>query len=164
MSVVGKLGLLLNLSSGSGKSFKDLSDVGAWLHRDDTKLILFVDPHKESFVVVVEDSACFGPIAFEAATLKIFVTTLEKEVIGNKLLFISFCHVAEGVVLACKFTCEVLEHTNNFGFDFQSLLTSACGTEWVISKVTSNTDSGGVDHLVFVSWEVWAFKLGVIHV
>ena len=141
MSVVGKLGLLLNLSSGSGKSFKDLSDVGAWLHRDDTKLILFVDPHKESFVVVVEDSACFGPVAFEAATLKIFVTTLEKEVIGDERVTIRVGHGSEGVVLALEFTSEGVEGRDDLGLNLTTLLSSDASAQWVVSEVTGNSDS-----------------------
>ena len=100
MLVVGKLGFLFDLSSGDRESFEDLSNVGARLHRDDTELILFVDPHKECLVVVVENTTGFGPFALEATALQVFVSSLEEEMILDQLVFLSLGHAGEGVVLA----------------------------------------------------------------
>ena len=112
----------------------------------------------------MEDSACFGPVALEAATLKVLVATLEQEVVGNQLLSVGLAHVAKGVVFALEFSVELLEDANNLGLDLKSLLTSAGGSKWVVGQVTANTNSSGVDHLVFVSGEVRAVQLVVVHV
>jgi hypothetical protein len=45
-------------------------DVSTWLHRDDTELIFLINPHKESLVVVVEDTSALGPLAVEIAGLQ----------------------------------------------------------------------------------------------
>ena len=79
MVVVGELGDLLDGSSGTGQSIEDGSDVGAWLHGDDSELILLIDPHKESLVVVVENSSARWPVAVEAASFEVAVT-LPKEI------------------------------------------------------------------------------------
>jgi len=164
MLVVSKLGLLFDLSGSDGKSLEDLTDVRSLLHGDDSELILLVDPHEEGLVFVVEDTTGLRPLALEAAALKVLVTTLEEEVVGNKLLLLGVSHGGEGVVLALEFTSELLEDANDLGLDFASLLSSDSGTEGVVSKVTSDPDSGGVDHLVLVSGEVGAFQLSVVHV
>ena len=92
MLVISKLGLLFDFSSCNGKSFKDLADVGALLHGDDSELIFFVDPDKECLVVVMEDTTGFGPFALEATALKVLITSLEKEVVLDELFLIGFGH------------------------------------------------------------------------
>lgn len=108
MRVVCKLGFLFDLGSGGRESFKDLSDVEARLHRNDTELILFVDPHKECLVVVMEDTTGFGPFALEPTALQVFVTSLEEEMILDQLVFLTFIHASKGVVLAFKISSEVV--------------------------------------------------------
>ena len=164
MLVVSKLGFFFDLSSCDRESFKDLSNVGARLHRDDTELILFVDPHKECLVVVVEDTTGFGPFALEATALQVFVTSLEEEMILDQLVFLSLSHASKGVVLAFKFSGEVVQDTNNFRFNFLPLCSSACSSKRIVSEVTSDADSGRVDHLIFVGWEVWTFQISIVHV
>jgi hypothetical protein len=63
--VLSELSLLLDASDTSGQSLEDLSNIGARLHGDDSELILLVHPHKESLVVVVEDTAGFGPLSLK---------------------------------------------------------------------------------------------------
>ena len=164
MLVVGKLGLLLDLGRGNGESLEDLADVGALLHGDDTELILFVNPDEESLGFVVEDTTGLRPLALETARLEVLVTTLEEEVISDELLLIGFRHGGEGVVLSSELTVEFVQGRHNLGLDLTTLFSSDGGTERVVSEVTSNSDSGGVDHGVLVSGEVRALKLGVVHV
>ena len=109
MLVVGESGLLLNFGSGSGKSLKDLTDVGALLHRDDTELVLFVYPDEECLGIIVEDSTSLGPFALKTAALKIFVTTLEEEMISNKLFAVIIAHVSKRVVSSLELTIELFE-------------------------------------------------------
>ena len=68
--VVGEAGTGLDSGGGSGETVEDLTDVGTWLHGDDTELILFVDPDEEGLVVVVEDTTTLGPVAVETASLE----------------------------------------------------------------------------------------------
>lgn len=75
--VVGELGLLLDLGGSDRKSLEDLADVRALLHRDDTELVLLIDPDEESLGVVVEDTTSLGPFTLETAALKIFVAALK---------------------------------------------------------------------------------------
>ena len=156
MFIIGERGLLLNLGSGNRESFKDLSNVGALLHRDDTELILFVDPYKECLVFVVEDTTCFGPLTLESAALQVLVTSLEQEVIFDKLLFLSFSHAGKRVVLAFQFASEVLKYANHLCFNFSPLLCGDSSSERVVSHIASNTDPGRVDHSIFVRREVRA--------
>lgn len=41
-----------------------------WLHRDDTKLIFFVNPDKESLGLIVEDTTTIWPITIEVASFE----------------------------------------------------------------------------------------------
>ena len=116
MLVVGKLGFLFDLSSGDRESFEDLSNVGARLHRDDTELILFVDPHKERLVVVMEDTTGFGPFALESAALQVSITSLKEEMILDELILLSFGHGFERVVLAFEFSGKSIKDIDNSAF------------------------------------------------
>jgi hypothetical protein len=57
MVIMGELGNFLDQTSSGGKSGKDLQNVMSFLHGDDSKLILFIDPNKERLGIVVEDSS-----------------------------------------------------------------------------------------------------------
>ena len=74
MVIVRELSDLLYLTGSLGKSGEHSTDVGTWLHGDDSELILFVDPDKESLLVVVEDSSARWPVTVETSSLKVFVT------------------------------------------------------------------------------------------
>ena len=67
MLIVSKAGLLLNLCCGNRESFEDLADVGALLHRDDTKLVFLIHPNEEGLSIVVEDTTSLGPFALKTA-------------------------------------------------------------------------------------------------
>ena len=164
MLVVGESGLLLDLGSGSRESLEDLTDVRTLLHRDDTELILLVDPDEEGLGIVMEDTTSLGPLTLETTALKILVTTLEEEVIGDELLAVSVAHVAKGEVLALELTSELREGRDDLGLDLTALFSSASSSERIVSKVTGNSDSGGVDHSILISREVRALQLSVIHV
>jgi len=164
MLVVGELGLRLNLGSGDGESLEDLTDVRALLHRDDTELILLIDPDEECLGVVVEDATSLGPFTLESAGLKVLITTLEKEMVCNKLLTVGIRHGGKGVVLALQLASEGAESRHNLLLDFATLLGSDGGAKWVIGEVTGHADSSRVDHSVLIGGEVRALQLGVVHV
>jgi hypothetical protein len=62
MLVVREFGNLFNFGESFVKSIKNLSDVGSWLHRDNSELILLVNPGKESLGIVVVDTSVLWPV------------------------------------------------------------------------------------------------------
>ena len=68
--VVRETGASLNLACGGRKTSEHSTDVSTILHGDDTKLVLFVDPDKESLGVVVENSSAMGPVTVQADSLE----------------------------------------------------------------------------------------------
>ena len=70
MVITRELGDLLDGAGSSAESVEDGLDVGTVLHRDDSKLILLVDPDDESLGVVVEDTSARRPVSVEVASLK----------------------------------------------------------------------------------------------
>ena len=57
MVVVGELADGLNVIGGSAESVENGSDIGTWLHRDDSQLILFINPNEESLISIVENTS-----------------------------------------------------------------------------------------------------------
>ena len=68
MLVVRELADSFDMSSGSAESVEDLEDTSSWLHGNDSKLILLIDPDEESLGVVVEDSSAGWPVSVEVAS------------------------------------------------------------------------------------------------
>ena len=89
---MSKLCNLFNLGGGLGKSGEDCSNIGTLLHRDDSQLILFVDPDKEGLFIIVEDASTLWPVSVKVARLKEPITLLEQEVVSNELLLLSGSH------------------------------------------------------------------------
>jgi len=80
---VGELSNLLNLTCCSGESGKDSTNVSSLLHGNDSELIFFIYPDKESLFVVVEYASALRPVSVQATRIQESVTFLEKEVIRN---------------------------------------------------------------------------------
>jgi hypothetical protein len=161
--VVGELGDFLDLGGGDGEALEDLADVGALLHGDDAELVLFVDPHEEGLVVVVENATSLGPLTLKTAGLEVLVSALEKEVVGDEGVALGVGHRGERIVLALEFAVEGGEGLGDFGLDLAALLGGDGGAEGEFGEVAGDTDAGGVDHLVFVGGEVGAAEFGVVH-
>ena len=161
--IVGELSLGLNDVGGISESLEDSLDIRALLHGNDSELILLINPDEESLGGVVEDTSSFWPFSLETSRFKIFVSTLEKEVIGDKLLFLSVGHSLKRVVFTLKLTSELSKGGSNECLNLLSLGSCNGGSKRIGSEVSSNSDSSGVDHLVLVGWERWAVKLVVVH-
>jgi len=112
----------------------------------------------------VEDTTSLWPFSLETTGLKVLVSSLEEEVISDELLSVRIGHAAKRVVSSLEFSIERRESSDYFLLNLFSLLGSHGGTERIVSQVTGNSDSGGVDHCIFISWEVWAVELSVIHI
>ena len=84
--------------------------------------------------------------------------------VSDELILGSLVHTLEWVEFSCEVAFETVTSLCDKSHDFLSLFLGNAWSEREGLKVTSNTDSGRVDHPIFVSWEVWASKLGVVHV
>ncbi len=82
----------LNVRACLRQSCEDCSDVSALLHRNDSELILFIDPDKEGLLIVVEDTTTFRPFTVKTASFEESVTLFKEEVIGNQLLLLFGSH------------------------------------------------------------------------
>jgi hypothetical protein len=153
VGVVLELGDLLNLLRGNGESLEDLTDVGALLHGDDSELILLIDPDEEGLGIVVVDTTGLWPLSLKTAGLEVLVSTLEEEVISDELLSLRLSHVAEREVFTLKITVELGKSGGNLALDLSAVSSGDLSTERVVSEVSSNTDSGGVDHGILISGE-----------
>ena len=60
----------LDVLGSSAQSLENCSDVRSWLHRDDSELILFIDPDEESLGVIMENTSSRWPVSIETAGLK----------------------------------------------------------------------------------------------
>jgi hypothetical protein len=98
--------------------------VGTVLHRNDSKLIFLVNPHKESLVVIVENTTSLGPFSLKTAGFEVLVTTLEQEMVSDELFALVLSHLTKRVVLALKLTFEGAEGLSNLRLNFKTLITS----------------------------------------
>ena len=70
MVVSSELADGLNMVGGSAESVKYFLNTGSWLHRDDSELILLVDPDQKGLGVVMEDASAGWPVSVEVAGLE----------------------------------------------------------------------------------------------
>ena len=70
MFIVCELNSLLDVSTSSSKSFENSTNVATFLHRNDSKLIFFIDPHKESQFVIMEDASSLWPVSVQASSFQ----------------------------------------------------------------------------------------------
>jgi len=92
MIIVSEFSLCLDLSSCDGESTENSSNVSSLLHRDDSELILLVDPDQECLFLVVENTSASWPVSVETTGLQESISFLEEEVIGNQLSLLFFGH------------------------------------------------------------------------
>jgi hypothetical protein len=164
MLIRGELSVLFDFSGSDGQTFEHLADVGTLLHGDDTELILFVDPDEESLGIIVVNTTAFRPVTLETAGLEVLVSTLEKEMIGNESITLGISHGFKRVVGSLEFAGKVAKSSDDLFFECLAIRTGDRGTKGVLSRVTGNTDTGRVNHLVFISGEVGATQVSVVHV
>ena len=125
MVIVGEFQYSLDVSSSSAESIEDFLDSSSWLHGDNSELILLVDPHKEGLGVVVVDATSLWPLTLETAGLEVLVTTLEEEMVLDKLGLLLFGHCSESVVFSFEVTIKVLKSLKDCAFD-------SCSLGWIV--------------------------------
>jgi len=92
-----------------GQSAEHFLHITTFLHRDDSELILFVDPGQEGLVIIVEDSTTLGPITLHTSGNQVLVARDEQEVIVNELLSDIFVHAQQWVVFTGQLAAEFVE-------------------------------------------------------
>merc|ERR1711994_273689 len=86
----------------TSKAFEDTLNISSLLHGDYTGLIFFIDPEKECFGIIVEDTTTLRPVTFHTSNSKVTISAHEEEVIINKLLANLFIHTSERIVFSSK--------------------------------------------------------------
>merc|ERR1711972_501951 len=66
-----------------GQSAEHFPDISTLLHRDNTELVLLVDPDKEGLLGVVEDTTSLRPVTLHTGNSKVSVARDEEEVVVN---------------------------------------------------------------------------------
>merc|ERR1712156_979958 len=100
-----------------GEAFENTLDITALLHGNDTELILFVDPDKESFVLVVENTTALGPVTLHTSDLQVGVTRHEEEVVVDELLADGLIHTSQGVVVTSQISFQLGESVLHEGLN-----------------------------------------------
>ena len=62
MFVVSELGDLLDLSCSDCESAEDGANIGTLLHRNDSKLVLLINPDEEGLLIVMENTSAVRPV------------------------------------------------------------------------------------------------------
>jgi hypothetical protein len=74
---MGKFGYLLDVSACSAQSIKYSFKISAILHRNNSQLIFFVNPHEECLVLIMENTSSIGPVSVQADCLEESVSLLK---------------------------------------------------------------------------------------
>ena len=138
---MGKSGNLLDLTSSSGETAENCTDISTLLHRNDPKLIFLINPNEESLLIVVEDASSLWPISVEAACIKESISFFEKEVVVNQLLPLSICHRSKRVESSSELSIKGSTSLDNLLFNLISLFSRNSRSKWVFSQVTANSDA-----------------------
>lgn len=83
---------------------------------------------------------------------------LEKEVILDEFLLVCLGHALQWVELSLEVTLEGVASLNDLVHDLESLSLGDTWAEWVISEISSDSNSSGVDHGLLVWGEVSVLK------
>ena len=83
MFVMGEFYNSFNMRGSSTKSFKDLINIGSWLHGNNSKLIFLIDPDQESLVIIMENTSSLRPVSVKVACFKESISFFEKEMVIN---------------------------------------------------------------------------------
>jgi len=153
--LLATLGLdgLTDSGDALGETLEDTLDITALLHGDDAELILLVDPDKESFVLVVENTTALGPVTLHTSDLQVGVTRHEEEVVVDELLADGLIHTSQGVVVTSQISFQLGESVLHEGLNINTLLLGDAGGKTESLDGTADTDSAGVN------WDI-GFNVG----
>ena len=138
-------------------------DVAALLHADDAEVVLLVQPHKESLVLVVEDATTLRPLLIHSSCFEEAVSFLEQEVVGHKLQTSGFVHALKRVVVSGQVSFQGFQHFHHLTLNLQTILLPQVGGQTVALQVASHTNTGGADVLA-LGVQVGGVHLAGVHV
>merc|ERR1712001_764214 len=115
-----------------------------FLHGDDSKLILFVDPDKECFGSVVEDTTALWPVTLHTSYLQVWISSHEEEMIIDQLLSDLLVHASQWVVVTGKITRELGESSLHELFNSNTLFLGDSGRKSESLDGSSDTNSDRV--------------------
>jgi len=142
---MGKLGNFFDGSCSNRKSSEDFPNISSLFHRNDSELILLVDPNKESLVLVVVYTSARWPVSVETARVKESITFFEKEMISDELFLILFGHGGKRVISTGMLSGQLFESLRYSFFNLISLSFSDTWSKWEFSEVSTNSDSSRND-------------------
>jgi len=165
---------ILDGGGGINESLEDGVDVVTLLHGDDSGVILLVNPDKEVFGLVVENTTGVGPVATTSRGKEEGAIRLLEEVTSLSELFsVASGHTvglgsvrsgsSEGVVISLEFTGEVHESSNDEFLNLASLFERVARGESDASEGSTGSASGGADVLAG-GVNLSGGKLGDVHV
>merc|ERR1711963_659256 len=128
-------------------------DITALLHGNDTELILLVDPDKESFVLVVENTTAFGPVTLHTCDLQVGITRHEEEMVVDELLTDALFHTGQRVVVTSQISIQLGESILHESLNIDTLLLGDSGGKTESLDGAADTDSAGVN------WDI-GFNVG----
>merc|ERR1712012_150967 len=82
-----------------GQSAEHFPDISTLLHRDNTELVLLVDPDKEGLLGVVEDTPSLRPVTLHTSNGKVPVARAEEELVVHELATDLLIHSGQRVVV-----------------------------------------------------------------
>ena len=112
----------------------------------------------------MEDTTALWPVAIEATRFKEAITLFEEEVISDQLVLGVSIHAVERVEVTSKVTLEGVAGRSDLNHDFVTLLVGDARAERIVSKVTADTDTGGIDKGSLLLREGRAVELFSVHV
>merc|ERR1712012_1352605 len=143
-----------------GQSAEHFPDISTLLHRDNTELVLLVDPDEEGLLGVVEDTTTLGPVTLHTSNSKVPVARDEEEVVVNELTNL-LIHSGQGVVVTSKIRGEALDRVDHQLLDSNTLVLGDSGGQTEAIDGTANTDSARGDGDIRVDI---ALNLADVHV
>merc|ERR1712048_144754 len=146
------------MSGTPAESLENHGDVGIVLHGDDSQLILFIDPDEEGLILVVENTSSIWPVSVEVASSKESISLFEEEMIVDELLLDGLGHTGQWVEGSCEVTLEGVASRDDLVHDLISLLVGDTWAKRIVSEVSSDSDSCGLDHAQFLLGELSVFE------
>merc|ERR1712242_413113 len=134
-----------NSLDAPSKPLKDSLYITTLLHRNDSELILLIDPDKESLGSIVEDTSALRPVSLHTSNSQVSVSRDKEEVVINKLLPDLLIHASQGVVFTSKITREGSGGILHKVLNSKTLLLGDSGGKTKSINGATNSDSGGVN-------------------
>merc|ERR1711981_583622 len=145
----------------SGQSFEYTLDITTLLHGDDSKLILFVDPDKECFGCVVEDTTASGQSRSIPATFKFGSPDMKRKWSSTNCC-LTFSSMPVSVVVTGKIASEFWESVLHEVFNSNTLFLgdSRGQTESLDGSSDTNSDRVNWDIRANVSLDFFNVHVG----